>query len=70
MKLASVKYDENSERWYTPDYLPDTPRSIILHTTEGGSAEGKYEKGEWIQYRWNCKVTPLYWREMPRWKQR
>lgn len=69
MKLASVKYDENSERWYTPDYLPDTPRSIILHTTEGGSAEGKYEKGEWIQYRWNCKITPLYWREMPRWKQ-
>lgn len=69
MKLASVKYDENSERWYTPEYLPDTPRSIILHTTEGGSAEGKYEKGEWIQYRWNCKVTPLYWREMPRWKQ-
>lgn len=69
MKLASVKYDENSERWYTPDYLPDTPRSIILHTTEGGSAEGKYEKGEWVQYRWNCKITPLYWREMPRWKQ-
>lgn len=69
MKLASVKYDENSERWYTPEYLPDTPRSIILHTTEGGSAEGKYEKGEWIQYRWNCKITPLYWREMPRWKQ-
>lgn len=66
MKLASVKYDKDSERWYTPEYLPDTPRSIILHTTEGGSAEGKYEKGEWIQYRWNCKVTPLYWRELPR----
>jgi len=66
MKLASVKYDKDSEKWYTPEYLPDTPRSIILHTTEGGSAEGKYEKGEWIQYRWNCKVTPLYWRELPR----
>lgn len=66
MKLASVKYDKDSERWYTPEYLPDTPRSIILHTIEGGSAEGKYEKGEWIQYRWNCKVTPLYWRELPR----
>lgn len=68
MKLASVKYDSDSERWYTPEYLPDNPRSIILYTLEGNEAEGKYENGKWVQFRWNCEVKPLCWREMPRWK--
>lgn len=69
MKLQSVKYDANLEKWYSSEYLPNNPRSIILYTLEGGEAEGKYENGKWIQYRWSCEVEPLYWREMPRWKQ-
>lgn len=69
MKLASVKY-EPCDDWFGSEYVPDNPRSIILYTLEGGEAEGKYENGKWIQYRWNCEVKPLCWREMPRWKQR
>ena len=65
MKLQSVKYSE-SNQWYSPEYVPDNPRSILLYTQEGGTAEGKYDNGEWIQYRWNCKVHPKFWREMPR----
>ena len=69
MKLKSVEYLPDNENWMSSEYIPDNPRSIILFTPEGGSAEGKYENGKWIQYRWNCEVKPLYWREMPRWKQ-
>lgn len=68
MKLKSVKY-ELSDCWYGTDYIPDNPRSIIIVTQEGGEAEGKYEDGKWLQYRWSCYVNPLAWREMPRWKQ-
>ena len=70
MKLASVRYDSLSEKWYTIEYLPDTPISIILYTEEGGSAEGYYDinKDVWIQYRWSCKVRPKCWREMPRYE--
>ena len=69
MKLASVKYSK-SDQWYTYEYLPDTPRSIILYTEDGGSAEGYYDSNKdiWFQYRWNCKVYPLFWREMPRYE--
>lgn len=67
MKLQSVQYDIN-DKWYTSEYLPDNPRSIILYTLEGREAEGKYENGKWIQYRWNCEVNPVYWREMPRYE--
>lgn len=68
MKLASVKYNKNNSHWYTSEYLPDNPRSIILYTLEGGEAEGKYENEKWIQYRWNCEVHPIMWREMPRYE--
>ena len=67
MKLLSVNY-EPGDKWYEIEYVPSNPRSIILVTQEGGEAEGKYENGKWIQYRWNCEVHPLAWREMPRWK--
>jgi hypothetical protein len=68
MKLASVKYDSKNERWFGTEYLPDNPRSVLIYTPEGGTAEGKYENTEWIQYRWNCKVHPLFWRELPRYE--
>lgn len=68
MKLQSVRY-ENSNLWYSCESIPDNPRSIILYTLEGGEAEGKYENGKWIQYRWNCEVNPVYWREMPRYNE-
>ena len=65
MKLVSVKY-ESTDNWFSCEYIPDNPRSIIIYTLEGGEAEGRYENGKWIQYRWNCQVNPLVWREMPR----
>lgn len=68
MKLQNVKY-EDTDKWYTSEYIPDNPRSVLLFTEEGGTAEGKYERDKWIQYRWNCEVHPKFWREMPRWKQ-
>lgn len=66
MKLQTVSYDCTFDGWYTPEFIPDNPRSIILYTSEGGVAEGKYENGKWFQYRWSCNVNPLYWKEMPR----
>lgn len=66
MKLQSVEYNATDESWHSIEYIPSNPRSIILYTLEGGSAEGKYENGNWIQYRWNCTVIPKFWREMPR----
>lgn len=68
MKLKSVPY-ENSDSWFGIEYIPNNPRSIILYTLEGREAEGKYENGKWISYKWNCEVNPICWREMPRWKQ-
>ena len=65
MKLKSVKY-EQCDDWFSSEFVPDNPRSVILYTLEGQEAEGKYENGKWIQYRWSCEVNPLYWREMPR----
>ena len=67
MKLQSVSY-ERSDDWFGCEYVPDNPRSIILYTSEGREAEGKYENNKWIQYRWNCEVHPLAWREMPRYE--
>lgn len=68
MKLVSVEY-KNSDCWYGAEYVPNNPRDIILYTQEDGEAEGRYEDGKWIHYKWNCEVKPLAWREMPRWKQ-
>ena len=68
MKLQSVKY-KDSDEWYSSEFIPDNPRSILVYTQEGGTAEGKYDMGKWIQYRWNCEIHPIKWREMPRWKQ-
>lgn len=70
MKLASVKYDPTSENWYSTEYLPDTPRSILVYTVEGGTAEGYYNpvSEKWFHFRWNCFITPTYWREMPRYE--
>ena len=67
MKLANVKYS-NSDRWYSIEYVPDNPRNILLYTYEGGVAEGNYQNGKWIQYRWNCEVNPVSWREMPKYE--
>ena len=58
MKLESVKYDDNLEKWSSSEYIPNNPRSIILYTLEGGEAEGKYENGKWIQSRGSCEVEP------------
>ena len=65
MKLISVEYSNNND-WYDIEHLPNNPRNILLFTKEGGSAEGKYENGKWFQYRWNCHVNPIAWRELPR----
>ena len=69
MKLANVKY-ENCDSWFNTEYIPDNPRNIIIYTAEGGSAEGYYDttKDKWFQYKWNCYVNPIAWREMPRYK--
>lgn len=65
MKLQKVKYKPVDD-WYGCEFIPDNPRSILIYTSEGGVAEGKYENEKWIQYRWSCEVSPLFWREMPR----
>ena len=67
MKLQTVKY-ELCDSWFGSEYVPDNPRSVIIYTLEGREAEGKYENGKWIQYRWNCEVHPKCWREMPRYE--
>lgn len=68
MNLQSIKYQKNNDKWYSPEFIPDNPRSILIYTEEGGTAEASYNstKDEWIQFRWNCKMHPVFWREMPR----
>lgn len=68
MKLQSVKYDEESNVWYTPQQIPDNPRSILIYTKEGGIAEASYNatKDKWFQFRWQCEMTPIAWRELPK----
>lgn len=67
MKLQHVKF-ENNDKWYSTDYLPDTPREILLYTEDFGLASGYYqdETDKWFSFRWQCYVYPIYWREMPR----
>ena len=69
MKLQSVEYS-NSDKWYTSEYIPDTPRSVLIYSKGGGTAEGFYDShlDKWTQYRWNCYVKIKYWREMPRYE--
>ena len=68
MKLQSVAYNKDNISWNSTEYIPDNPRSILLYTEEGGVAEGKFQNDKWIQYRWNCEVHPICWREMPRYE--
>ena len=69
MKLASVKYN-NSEHWYTPEYLPDNPRDILIYTKEFGTTSGYYliDENKWYSFRWSCFIEPVFWREMPRYE--
>ena len=68
MKLQSIKYQKDNSTWYSTESIPDNPRSVLIYTEDGGTAEATYDyaKDEWTQFRWSCKVNPLYWREMPR----
>ena len=68
MKLRSIKYDVNNlNKWYSPETIPDNPRSILIYTKEGGVAEASYDTKHncWTQFRWYCEMTPIAWRELP-----
>lgn len=67
MKLKHVKF-ENVDNWHNTDYLPDTPREILLYTEDFGTTSGYYQSitDGWFSFRWQCYVYPIYWREMPR----
>ena len=69
MKLTSIEYS-NSDKWYTSEYIPDNPRSVLIHSQDGGTAEGYYNSfvNKWFQYRWNCYTKIKCWREMPRYE--
>ena len=69
MKLQSVKYDCDSEVWYTIENLPDNPREILIYTKEFGTTSGCYKTDHWYLFRWNCFINnPVSWREMPRYE--
>lgn len=70
MKLQSVKF-ENSEQWYTLEYLPDNPREVLIHTKEFGTTSGYYKSdtNSWFLFRWQCFISnPICWRELPRYE--
>lgn len=67
MKIQEISYSK-SDKWYSPEYIPDNRRDILIYTEEGGTSEGYYFKDSWYIYKWNCKVTPKYWREIPRYE--
>lgn len=68
MKLQSIKYQKNNDKWYSSEFIPDNPRSVLVYTEDGGTAEASFntKTNIWTQFRWNCEVTPLMWREIPR----
>jgi len=66
MKLQSVEYDENNNRWYSAEFIPNNPREVVLYTREFGTTSGYYMCNEWYLLRWNSNIKPLFWREMPR----
>lgn len=64
----SVEYKPNNSKWYSPEYLPDNWRIILMYVPELGTLPGIYYGEKWIVYKMNCEVNPLYWREMPRYE--
>ena len=70
VKLQNIKYQKNNDKWYSVEYIPDNPRSILVYTEDGGTAEASYNpiKDVWTQFRWSCEVHPVFWREMPRYE--
>lgn len=66
MKLQSVKFDKNSDKWYSSEYLPDNLRDVLIYTPETGTSVGYYNQ-KWYSYKYlNLNIT--YWREMPRYE--
>jgi hypothetical protein len=67
VKLKSIKYRKNNDEWHSIEFVPDNPRSVLVYTEDGGVAEAFFYtmENKWIQYRWNCQVEPIAWREMP-----
>lgn len=68
MKLQTIKYVENNNKWYSLEFIPDNPREILLYTKDFGTTVGYYliDEEKWYSFRWSCFVDPLYWREIPR----
>lgn len=68
MKLQSVKFEENNNKWYSIEYLPNNSREILIYSPELGTSNGYYNKNVelfWI-YKWQQYIKPQYWREIPR----
>ena len=67
MKLMSIKYQKNNDTWYSPNYFPDNPRSVLIYSEDSGVSEASYNQklDVWTQFRWNCEVHPIAWRELP-----
>lgn len=67
MKLTSVKYDENNlEKWYSNEYLPDNRRDVLIYTPESATSVGFHNQTGWWDYKWDEYVDVKYWRELPR----
>jgi hypothetical protein len=70
VKLVNIKYNKDSSEWYSPEYVPDTPRSVLIYIEDGGVAEATFHamENKWVMFRWNCQVEPIKWRELPKYE--
>ena len=68
MKLRSVTYNPESDKWYTFESLPDNKRDILVYSLDLGTTCAYYDEKVslfWV-YKWNQFIEPKYWREIPR----
>ena len=47
----SVEYKPNNSEWYSPEYLPDNWRIILMYVRELGTVPGIYYGDKWIAYK-------------------
>lgn len=67
MKLASVRYSQDSDRWYSTEYIPSNSRNILVYSPEFGTSIGCYSDESFKDlFRIREEVNIIYWREMPR----
>ena len=67
--LAIIESQPKVGEWIPiEDRFPESRKSVLIYSKEGGVAEGEYDaqKGYFVQYRWNAKdIHVIAWQPLP-----